>query len=125
MADGPFILEAGLGWQLQERSTAEPIALPRSIDNLKAYEFRRVSVMGEFLHKHEFYLFNRSLKGKPGLNVITPLKRADEGGHVLVNRGWVPFEKRHPKTRPKGQIEGSVIIELFASPGSRHLYAGK
>ena len=97
--------------QLQERSTAEPIALPRSINNLKAYEFRRVSVMGEFLHKHEFYLFNRSLKGKPGLNVITPLKRADGGGHVLVNRGWVPFEKRDPKTRPKGQIEGSVIIE--------------
>ena len=101
--------------QLQERSTAEPIALPRSINNLEAYEFRRVSVMGEFLHEHESYLFNRSLKGKPGLNIITPLKRADGGGHVLVNRGWVPFEKRDP-TRPKGQTEGSVIIEGIASP---------
>ena len=97
--------------QLQERSTAEPIALPSSIDNLETLEFRRVSVTGEFLHEHEFYLFNRSLKGKPGLNVITLLKRADGSGHVLVNRGWVPFEKRDPTTRPKGQIEGRVTIE--------------
>ena len=97
--------------RLQERSTAEAIALPRWIENLEALEFRRVSVTGEFLHEHEFYLFNRSLKGKPGLNVITLLKRADGNGHVLVNRGWVPFENRDPKTRAKGQIKGGVIIE--------------
>ena len=97
--------------RLQARSTAEAIALPRWIEDLEALEFRRVSITGEFLHEHEFYLFNRSLNGKPGLNVVTLLKRADGGGHVLVNRGWVPFEKRDPKTRPKGQIEGGIIIE--------------
>ena len=43
--------------RLRSRSTAEPVALPRSIDNLESFEFRRVFVTGEFLHKHEFYLF--------------------------------------------------------------------
>ena len=107
--------------RLQQRSTAEAIDLPRWIENLELLEFRRVTVTGEFLHDHEFYLFNRSLKGKPGLNVITPLKRADGVGHVLVNRGWVPFENRDPKTRAKGQIKGDVIIEgivrLARGPG--------
>lgn len=107
--------------RLQERGTAKPIALPTWLDNLDRYEFRRVAVTGEFLHDKEFYLINRSLKGKPGLNVVTLLKRADGGGHVLVNRGWVPFDRRDPKTRQKGQITGGVIVEgiirLAKGPG--------
>ena len=107
--------------RLQSRSTAEPLSLPRWIADLESFEFQRVSVTGAFLHEHEFYLFNRSLNGKPGLNVITPLKRTDGGGHVLVNRGWVPFDKRDPETRSKGQIEGSIVIEgivrLSRGPG--------
>ena len=107
--------------RLRERSTAKPVDLPHWIDNLEYFEFRLVSVTGKFLHEHEFYLFNRSLKGKPGLNVLTPLKRTDGNGHVLVNRGWVPFDKREPKTRLQGQIGGSITVEgivrLSKGPG--------
>ncbi|MGB0552022.1 MAG: SURF1 family protein, partial [Alphaproteobacteria bacterium] len=84
--------------RLQERGTEAPVALPTRIDNVEAYEFRRVSVTGKYLHDKEFYVINRSLNGKPGLNIVTLLKRADDGGHILVNRGWVPFEKRDPQT---------------------------
>lgn len=107
--------------RLQERGTAKPIALPAWIDNLQDYEYRRVAVTGEFLHEKEFYLVNRSLNGKPGLNIVTLLKRADGGGHVLVNRGWTPFDMRDPKTREKGQVKGGVIVEgivrLAKGPG--------
>jgi len=107
--------------RLQERSEEAPVALPRWLDNVEAYEFRRVSVTGEFLHEHEFYLINRSLKGKAGLNIVTLLKRADGGGHVLVNRGWVPFDQRDPKSRPNSQPTGGVIVEgivrLAKGPG--------
>lgn len=97
--------------RLQARGSAEPVALPQWIDNVEAFEFRRVSVTGEFIHDKEFYVINRSLNGKPGLNIVTLLKRADGGGHVLVNRGWVPFDKRDPKTRSEGQVTGGVIID--------------
>ena len=97
--------------RLQERGTEAPVALPTRIDNVEAYEFRRVSVTGKYLHDKEFYVINRSLNGKPGLNIVTLLKRADDGGHILVNRGWVPFEKRDPQTRLKGQVKGNIIVE--------------
>jgi surfeit locus 1 family protein len=97
--------------RLQERAQADPVALPVWIDDLEAFEFRRVAVTGEFLHDKEYYVVNRSLNGKHGLNIVTLFKRADGGGYVLVNRGWVPFEKREPKTRPEGQITGGVTIE--------------
>ena len=130
-----FFVLIGLGtWQLQRlywkdalieklqvRSTAIPLTLPQKLNNLEELEFRRVVVTGKFLHKNEFYLVNRSLNGKPGLNILTFLKRADGSGHVLVNRGWVPFEKRDPKSRAMGQVKSTVavegIIRLARGPG--------
>ena len=107
--------------KLQERGTAAPMPLPAWIDDLQAWEYRRVTVHGTYLHDHEFYLVNRSLHGKPGLNIVTLLKRSDGGGHVLVNRGWVPFDLREPAARKQGQIEGEVAVEgivrLAKGPG--------
>src|SRR3546814_3771725 len=57
------------------------------------------------------HLGNRSLNGNPGLHVVTPLVRADGAGAVLVDRGWVPFERRDPATRAEGQIAGEVTVE--------------
>jgi surfeit locus 1 family protein len=45
---------------------------------------------------------------------------------VLVNRGYVPQERRDPSTRPEGQVEGSVTVTglLRASePGGGFLRA--
>lgn len=107
--------------RLQERSTLEAAPLPAWIDDLEAYEYRRVQVRGTYLHDKEFYLVNRSLRGKPGLNVVTLLKRSDGSGHVLVNRGWVPFDRRDPASRAAGQIKGEVAVEgivrLAKGPG--------
>jgi surfeit locus 1 family protein len=52
--------------------------------------FQRVSVGGRFDSAHQFLLDNRSYRGQPGYEVLTPLKRAD-GRVLLVDRGWVPF----------------------------------
>ena len=107
--------------KLQERIAKAPVTLPNEVENLEALEFRRVVVTGEFLHEYEFYLVNRSLKGKAGLNIVTLLKRADGGDHVLINRGWVPFDQRAPKLRPNSQPKGAVTVEgivrLAKGPG--------
>ncbi len=113
--------KAGLIEKLQARSVAAPIPLPAKIGNPGDFEYRRVKVRGRFRHKKEYYLVNRSRAGKPGLNIITPLARADGGADVLVNRGWTPFELRERESRAAGLVKGTHEVEgifrLAKGPG--------
>lgn len=52
--------------------------------------YQRVSLTGTLDAGHQFLLDNRSMRGRPGYEVLTPLDRA-AGGTVLIDRGWVPF----------------------------------
>jgi surfeit locus 1 family protein len=52
--------------------------------------FQRVSVTGRLDGQHQFLLDNRSYRGRPGYEVLTPLART-AGGVLLIDRGWVPF----------------------------------
>ena len=52
--------------------------------------YQRVRANGSLDSQHQFLLDNRSSRGRPGYEVLTPLKRAG-GATVLVDRGWVPF----------------------------------
>lgn len=107
--------------KLQSRSVAAAVAPPAKGANLEEYEYRHVRVTGTFRHDHEFYLINRSLNGNPGLHVLTPLVPQGGGTAILVDRGWVPFERRDPKNRAGGQVTGPVavdgIVRLQKPPG--------
>lgn len=94
-----------------EANLAEPpVALPSAIETPKAWEFRRVRVRGSFLHEKEMYLSNRTRKGSVGYEIMTPLKRED-GAALLVNRGWVPMDRKDPSTRLPGLPSGIVTVE--------------
>ena len=60
----------------------------RTLADLPLYQ--RVSVTGRLDGEHQFLLDNRSYRGRPGYEVVTPLTRA-AGGVLLIDRGWVPF----------------------------------
>src|ERR687895_369418 len=49
----------------------------------------RVTVEGEFLPRYTVYLDNKTRRGKPGYEVVTPLKLRGSSSPVLVNRGWI------------------------------------
>jgi surfeit locus 1 family protein len=102
----------GLIAERTARTTAEPIALPPVGTDLAPLEFRRVSVTGSFDHAHEFYLAARSQNGNVGYWVVTPLK-TDAGETVLIERGWVPENKKPPETRAEGQVAGTVTLNGF------------
>ncbi len=68
--------------------------------------YRRVRVAGRFDFAHEIVLVARSLRGSPGVYVVTPLL-VDSTRAVLVERGWVPS----PDAR-------SVELEAFVEAGS-------
>lgn len=59
-----------------------------SLSGLPLYQ--HVSVTGALDPAHQFLIDNRSWQGRPGYEVLTPLRRA-HGPTLLVDRGWVPF----------------------------------
>jgi cytochrome oxidase assembly protein ShyY1 len=89
----------------------------------------RVSVRGEFLSAHTVLLDNKLRGGRPGYEVVTPLKLAGEATHVLVNRGWIaagPSRDLPPQVAtPPGEITVEGVARehlprvLQAGPASR------
>lgn len=116
------ILAIGLGsWQIDrliwkrgliaEREgavSADPIPLPERFDR-EQHQFRRVRVTGTYLHDKEMYLAARSMRGNIGYHIVTPM-RLQSGRTILVNRGWVPQERKLPDLRAGGQVEGTVTV---------------
>ena len=122
-----FIVLVGLCvWQVQRmhwkeeliaaresRVAAEPVALPAPSSrpgDVDSMEFRRVRLEGIFLHDKEMFLGARSLNGNVGYQVFTPFVLSG-GGIVLVNRGWVPVERKPPNSRPEGQLVGTQTLD--------------
>jgi surfeit locus 1 family protein len=111
--------------RIEERIHAPAAPLPDEPDwpQLKpeAYEYRRVHVSGTFEHDKEALVF-RPQAGAVGFLVLTPLRLAS-GAYVVVNRGFVPSDKRDPLSRPEAQIEGVVAITgLMRPPEERNLF---
>ncbi len=127
-----LMLLVGLGtWQVQrlhwketviaerEAGLAAPPLRAAAIDRMTpALDYRRVRAAGTFLHEREMHLVARSHRGRVGVRVITPLALAG-GGHVLVDRGWVPQARADPATRRDGQIRGPVEIVGIIRAGGR------
>jgi surfeit locus 1 family protein len=76
--------------------------------NQAADEYRRVTVRGTFLHEKEALVQAVTERG-PGFWVMTPLVTADRGT-VLVNRGFVPMDRRDAAARQAGEIFGETDV---------------
>ncbi|WP_298965690.1 SURF1 family protein [uncultured Methylobacterium sp.] len=106
----------GLIAQIVARSRVEPPLVPPSPEawDPPAQEFDRVRVTGRLLNDRETLVHGLAPGEVPGralqgYYVVTPLQR-DDGGIVLVNRGFVPTELRNPRDRAAGQVEGPVTV---------------
>jgi surfeit locus 1 family protein len=91
---------------------AAPVALPAPSSSAAVTatsdEYRRVAISGSFLNADETLVQAVTADG-PGFWVMTPLRTSD-GATVLVNRGFVPPERRDPATRRAGKITGPVTV---------------
>jgi surfeit locus 1 family protein len=67
-------------------------------------QYRRVTVRGVFQHDREALVQAVTAAG-PGFWVMTPL-RTDQGFTVLVNRGFVPGDRRRAAERREGLVAG-------------------
>lgn len=82
--------------------------------------FHPVQLHGQWVQGATVYLDNRQMKGRPGFYVVTPLRLADSGAVVAVQRGWAQrdFDDRThlPQVR---QPEGDVVVSgrISGEPG--------
>ncbi len=117
--------------RIEERASAEPksinltdiLAKKTSADTL---DYTPVKLRGVFLHETEVTVFTNLAepKGKlggPGYDILT-LFAVDGGGLILVDRGFVPPERRAVATRMSGQIQGNVEIAGFLRRPERRSY---
>lgn len=125
-----FLVLVALGtWQLQRlqwkteliaertaRAQGPAIALPLSLESAEDLEFTLVEVTGSFLHDKEMHLGARTRRGNVGFDIVTPLVLED-GRALLVDRGWVPPERRDPASRLEGQLEGRVTLRGLLRTG--------
>jgi surfeit locus 1 family protein len=100
----------GMIAERQARIAAAPIDLPATGSNPEEIEFRRVQLTGHFLHDREMYLAARSMNGNVGYHIVTPITLTG-GGTVLVDRGWVPIEKKLQESRAQGQLAGDLTLD--------------
>jgi surfeit locus 1 family protein len=121
-----FVVLIALGiWQIERRvwklalidrveqrvhAAAQPLPAPASWPTISAAndEYRHVSLKGRFLHDRETLVQAVTEEG-PGYWVLTPLQRGD-GTLVLINRGFVPSQRRDASTRQSGNPDGEVEI---------------
>lgn len=88
-----------------------PVALPESAAAARSLDFHPVRASGVFLHDREFAVnATERRSGAAGFLVVTPLALTG-GGLVLVERGWVPVERKNPETRAAGELAGTVAVE--------------
>jgi len=127
-----FLTLLGLGtWQVfrltekeavnafrSERAAAPPVDLAANPAELAPLEFRRLRARGQFDHGRELYVYGRSQRGNEGYYILTPLRR-DGAPPVLINRGWVPRDRKDPARRAEGQVAGPVEVVGFLRSDAR------
>jgi len=131
-------LFAGLGiWQVERRAWkldlidkvetrvhGAPSSLPPRAQWHGDLAYRHVQVRGTFLHDRETLVQALTALGG-GWWVVTPLRLTGTAGPtILVNRGYVPDDRRNPATRraalPAGEVNVTGLIRT-TEPGGGFL----
>lgn len=94
--------------RVQAPATDAPRAAQWPQVHANADEYRHVRLKGHFLHEHETLVQASTVLGA-GFWVLTPLQAAD-GTIVLVNRGFVPPDKRSRASRADTEQAGEVAL---------------
>ncbi len=112
--------------RVEARIHAPAIAAPGPAGwaDIAEAEYTRVSLTGHFLHEREALVQAVTERGA-GSWVLTPLV-TDSGFTVLVNRGFVPPERRERASRAQALPEGTVTVTgllRLSEPGGGFLRA--
>ena len=75
---------------------------------------RAVSARGQYLTDQQRFVVHRSLNGKSGVWVVTPLQLGD-GSRIAVMRGWLPSAKAPGVMAPTGEVDITGVLQADES----------
>jgi surfeit locus 1 family protein len=106
---------------LEARRAAPEIAIDSLPADTSVAHYRRVRVRGAYDYANELILTLRGRDGSPGVNIITPVRRAESDTAVLVNRGWVyapdGINIDEAKWAEGDSVDANGFIETFPTQG--------
>jgi surfeit locus 1 family protein len=131
------------GWQMQRlhwkedliarakgRSALAPLPLPPQAEwrnpAWRDAEYRAYQARGQFRHEFEVQVYTvlsdpKGTYSGAGYWVLTPLQLSDQS-FVIVNRGFVPLDRKDPASRadsqPKGEVTVTGLLRLPEQPNA-------
>ena len=98
--------------QIENSLKVEPIEL----QNVEKKNYLRIKTSGQIDFEKQIYLYNLNESGKPGFEVINPIKVGNED--YLINRGWISFDQKNkPEINVVDQknIIGTLMLQSKSS----------
>jgi len=89
---------------------------PVELQNVEKKNYLRIKTSGQIDFEKQIYLYNLNETGKPGFEVINPIKVGNED--YLINRGWISFDhKNKPEINVVDQknIIGTLMLQSKSS----------
>ena len=107
-----------LGWKLDLINQIENSLKidPVELQNVEKKNYLRIKTSGQIDFEKQIYLYNLNESGKPGFEVINPIKIGNED--YLINRGWISFDnKNKPEINVVDQknIVGTLMLQSKSS----------
>jgi surfeit locus 1 family protein len=102
-----------------ERRATSPVHLPVAPEEVDLEQM--ATARGSFAEVPAFLLLNRSFRTEGGAELLSPF-RLEQGGWILVNRGWVPQGQREQAPPPTGEtveIRGYIDNRFFSPEEAR------
>lgn len=81
-----YHMRSAINARIDSATTREPVPLGEAATGAA---WTRVTVTGRYDPAHEILARSRTVEGRVGFEIVTPLV-LDDGSAVLVDRGWIP-----------------------------------
>ena len=94
---------------------------PVNLSNISKKNYLRIKTRGSINYEYQIYLYNLNKEGEPGFEVVSPLTINDE--NYLLNRGWIPFNKKDNKIINK--VDESNIIGILKKQTKANMFKPK
>lgn len=109
--------------EIKMKSNNPPTEYLGEAVELETQQYMLFNLTGTFQHEKEKHLYTgpKTMKGTPGYNIFTPLL-LENGESVLVDRGWVPKDKKSQDQRPETLTEGITKITAMLHRGEKPGY---
>ena len=91
---------------------------PVELSKINIENYLKIKTSGSIDFEKQIYLYNLNENGVPGFEVVNPFSVDNE--NYLINRGWIPFEKKDTDEIIK--FDGKNIVGTLKKQGKKNIF---